>query len=71
MNDNIIYFLIFASLVGLITYVSVSMKNTQITELELFGEKKKLSVRSVVLITLLDGIMFGLLFGFLIFKGLN
>jgi len=71
MNNNIIYFLIFASLVGLITYVSVSMKNTQITELELFGEKKKLSVRSVVLITLLDGIMFGLLFGFLIFKGLN
>lgn len=71
MNNNIIYFLIFASLVGLITYISVSMKNTQITELELFGEKKKLSVRSVVLITLLDGIMFGLLFGFLIFKGLN
>ena len=68
MDKSLVFFLLFLVIIGIITYVWVSLKNTHTTELELFGDRKKLTVRSVVLVTLSDGILIGLLLCFLIFQ---
>lgn len=71
MNDmytNFDYFLWFVLVMGVGLYVYTAMKNTESVKVHFFGADKKLALKNLIVICLLDGIVLGLLLGYLIFR---
>lgn len=62
---SIVAFLI---VLGAGVYIYAAMNNKQEVSVDFMGNKKKLSIMSLILISLLDGIVIGLMIGYLIFK---
>lgn len=57
----------FLVVLGVGIYMYAALHNKQEVEVEFMGSKKKLSVMALILISLLDGIVMGLILGYLLF----
>ncbi len=58
----------FLVVLGVGLYLYAAMNNKQEVAVDFMGNKKRLSVTALILISLLDGIVLGLMIGYLIFK---
>ncbi len=61
------YFLIFLVVLGFLLYLYTAMQNSKKVTVDFFGANKKISVRSLIMICFVDGVVIGLVIGYLLF----
>lgn len=67
MNNLVInYFLWFVVVMTLIMYGYTAMKNSKMVDIVFMGTTKKISMRKLLLITMLDGLVIGMIAYYLI-----
>jgi hypothetical protein len=68
MYTNFDYFLWFLLALGVCTYVYTAFKNKEEVKVHFFGSDKNISVKYLIIICLLDGLVLGALMGYLLFR---
>jgi len=63
----LLYFLIFLVVLGVLLYLYTAYVNTSKVKVNFFGSEKKISLRSLILICFVDGVVLGFIIGYLIF----
>lgn len=61
------YSLIVLSILGAVLYLYMAFRNKAQISVDFFGLKKKITLRHMILICFLDGIVLGVIVGFLVF----
>mgnify|MGYP000629663726 CR=1 FL=1 len=68
MYTSFDYFLWALLIMGVSTYVYTALKNEEEVKVHFFGADKKISVKYLIIICLLDGLVLGSLLGYLLFR---
>lgn len=70
MDNSILkIILIFLVVLGVCLYLYTAMQNKDDVKVSFLGDERKLSKRSLILICFLDGLILGILVGYLLFSG--
>jgi uncharacterized membrane protein YciS (DUF1049 family) len=62
------YFLLFLAALGILLYMYTAYKNEKKASVNFFGNEKNITLRSLILICFVDGIIIGAIIGYLIFS---
>lgn len=57
--------------IGVAFYVYIASKNPDEVEVQFLGDKKKMPIRTMIIICLVDGIFLGLLLGYILFEAIS